>query len=221
MPAKSPPATPTSAPFILDPAVPYSPAADRNKAPIVAALQRLLSPQASVLEVASGTGQHAAHFAATQPSWQWQPSDADPHALPAIQAHTRGLPNVAAALHLDLLSPTWPAALAASAGTRDALYCANMLHIAPWATCAALMQLAAQQLKPQAGQLLIYGPFIVEGTPTAPSNLAFDANLKAQDSAWGLRTLAAVQREAQAVGLGLSHTLALPANNLLLVFHHS
>ncbi len=101
--------------------------------------------------------------------------------------------------------------------TVDAIYCANLLHISPWATCAALMQGAARHLS-AAGLLLLYGPYLVDGEITAPSNLAFDADLRARDPAWGLRRLADVVHEAQAVGLGLREHIAMPANNLLLVF---
>lgn len=193
-------------------APPFSPAADRNKTPILAALQALLPSTACVLEVASGTGQHAAHFAAHQPGWQWQPTDGDAAALPGIAAHGVGLPNVLVPLHLDVLAP-WPDAL----GSFDAVYCANMLHISPWPTCAALMRGAADHLVAD-GQLLLYGPFVVDDEPTAASNQAFDADLRARDPRWGLRRLADVIDTASAHGLVFDQRLPMPANNLLLVF---
>jgi Protein of unknown function (DUF938) len=177
--------------------LPFSPAAERNKAPILAALQRLLPPAASVLEIASGTGQHAQHFASACPGWVWQPTDAADDG----------------AQRLDVLQATWPLDRAPF----SAVYCANMLHIAPWPTCRALMAGAARHLV-AGGALMLYGPFRVDGVATAPSNEAFDADLRARDPHWGLRSLSAVEREALAVGLSLQQVLALPANNLLLVF---
>jgi SAM-dependent methyltransferase len=193
---------------------PFSPAAERNRAPILAVLQRLLPREAMVLEVAAGTGQHAAHFAAAEPRWLWQPTDAHEAALAGIAAHVAGLANVRPPLRLDVLAGhPWPGA----AASFDAVYCANMLHIAPWATCAALMRGAAGRLKP-GGRLLIYGPFLVDGEPPAPSNLAFDADLRGRDPAWGLRRLAAVQAEAAAAGLAFDQRIDMPANNLVLAF---
>jgi SAM-dependent methyltransferase len=196
--------------------LPFSPAADRNKQPILERLQRLLPAHAQVLEVASGTGQHAAHFAATQPGWQWQPTDYEAQALPTIAARCAPWPQVRPPIRLDVLQQPWPFEPHAF----DALYCANMLHISPWATCAGLMQGAAAHLHKQ-GVLLLYGPFLVEGEPTAPGNVAFDADLRARNPQWGLRTLAAVCAEARAVGLHLQARHAMPANNLLLAFSFS
>ena len=193
--------------------LPFSPAADRNKQPILDALQRLLPPAASVLEIASGTGQHAQHFASACPGWVWQPTDAtDAAALHAIDAHCRGLANVLPALRLDVLQQPWPADRA----PYNAVYCANMLHITPWPTCPALMKGAARHLS-SGGLLLLYGPFRIDGVPTAPSNEAFDAELKARNPALGLRLLSDVEREAAASGMALQEAMALPANNLLLV----
>lgn len=192
--------------------LPSSPAAERNKGPILAELRRRLPAQARVLEIASGTGQHAAHFAAAQAGWTWQPTEADAALLPVIAQRCQGLPNVRPALPLQLaLDAPLPAA------DFDALYCANLLHIAPWPTCAALMRCAQRQLG-AAGLLLVYGPFIVAGRPTAPSNLAFDADLRERNPAWGVRRLEDVQAEAAAVGLALDERVEMPANNLLLVF---
>lgn len=189
-----------------------SPAAERNKAPILEVLSALLPAEAGVLEIASGTGQHAAHFAAQQPGWRWQPTDVDATALPGIAAHSDKLANVHAPIQLDVLAP-WPRDL----GRFDAIYCANMLHISPWATCAALMAGAAAHLV-EGGRLLLYGPFIVDGEPTASSNMAFDADLKQRDAQWGLRTLAAVTQAASAAGLTFEQRFPMPANNLLLAF---
>ena len=190
-----------------------SAAAERNRAPILAVLQRVLPAHGVALEIASGTGQHVAHFAAALPAWQWQPSDGDARTLASIDAWCAGLANVRPAIALDVLRPQWDGA----PERVDAIVCANMLHISPWPTCAALMQGAARHLA-AAGLLVVYGPFLVDGTPTAASNLAFDADLRARDPAWGLRRLADVAREAGHAGLALRSREQMPANNLLLVF---
>lgn len=196
--------------------LPFSAAAQRNQGPILDVLQRVLPATATVLEIASGTGQHAAHFAAAQPSWQWQPTDVDAASLPAIARRCAQLPNVRPPLHLNVLAAPWPV----PTHSVDALYCANMLHISPWPTCAALMQGAARCLGTD-GWLVLYGPYLVDGEPTAPSNLAFDADLRSRNPAWGLRRLADVIDEASAVGLALDRRVAMPANNLLLVFRRA
>ncbi len=190
----------------------HSPAADRNKGPIAAELQRVLPPQGTLLEIASGTGQHAAHLAAVLPGWQWQPSDADPGAQASVAAWCEGLHNVRPPLTLDVMAPHWPEA----PPTVDAIFCANLLHIAPWPVCAALMQGAARHLA-AAGLLVLYGPYLQDDVPTAASNLAFDADLRARNPAWGLRRLADVLVQAGAAGLRLQERVALPSNNLLLV----
>ena len=191
----------------------HSPAAERNKAPILAVLERVLPTRAAVLEIASGTGQHAAHFAAAQPGWDWQPSDVDARSLAAIAAHASGVANVRPALPLDVRAVPWPAAI----GRFDAVYCANMIHIAPWATCGALMHGAARHLI-EGGVLLLYGPYLVDGEATAPSNLAFDLDLRRRDASWGLRRLAAVVDEAARAGLAFEERIGMPANNFMLVF---
>jgi SAM-dependent methyltransferase len=196
--------------------LPFSPAAQRNQGPILDVLRRVLPAQARVLEVACGTGQHAAHFAAQQPGWRWQPSDGDARSLPGLAARCRDLPNVRPPVLLDVLvqrPDAWPGA----PGGFDAVYCANMLHISPWATCAALMRGAATCLA-AGGVLVLYGPFFVDGEPPAPGNLAFDVDLRERDGAWGVRRLAAVTQEAHAVGLAFEERVDMPANNLMLVF---
>jgi hypothetical protein len=196
--------------------LPFSPAADRNKAPILQALRRLLPASASVLEIAAGTGQHAHHFAGACPGWVWQPTDAvDAASVQAIDARCQGLANVMPARRLDVQEQPWSLG-AAAPSPYSAIYCANLLHISPWPTCAALMTGAALHLA-AGGFVLIYGPFRIDGRATAPSNEAFDADLKARHPEWGLRSLAAVEREAAARGLTLQEVVDLPANNLLLV----
>jgi hypothetical protein len=175
--------------------LPHSPAADRNKDAILGVMQRLLPPDAAVLEVASGT-------------------DADADALAGIARRCAALPNVRPPLLLDVVASPWPLQPDARF---DAVFSANMLHISPWATCAGLMRGAATHLVP-GGQLLIYGPFIVDDAPTAPSNLAFDADLRARNPAWGLRRLPDVIAAAAGAGLDFRERIPMPANNLMLVF---
>jgi len=201
------------------PATALSTAADRNKQPILQVLLRLLPASGHALEIASGTGQHVAWFAAAMPGWIWQPTDADPSALAAIVEHVNeaGATNVRPPLRLDVMAPKWPADTTEFADAFDAIYCANMLHISPWATCAALMQGAARHLAP-AGVLVTYGPYFEDEVPAAPSNLAFDQSLRARNPAWGIRQLRDVKSEAQRAGLAMRERHAMPANNLLLVF---
>ncbi|MDZ7592723.1 MAG: DUF938 domain-containing protein [Rubrivivax sp.] len=199
--------------------LPHSPAAERNREPILQVLRRLLPPVACVLEVASGTGQHAAHFAVAQPGWSWQPTEADAAALPAIAARCAGLAGVHAPLVLDVMRQPWPLPTQEGAKAFDAVFCANLLHIAPGSTCAALMAGAARHLAP-GGLLVLYGPFFVDGEIPSPGNLAFDADLRSRDRAWGLRRLAEVADEARRAGLALERRFDMPANNLMLVFRH-
>ena len=189
-----------------------SPPAERNRGPILAELQRLLPARGLALEVASGTGQHAAHFAAGLPGWRWQPTDSEPKASASIAAWCDGLANVLPPLPLDVQSATWTGVPAQV----DAVYCANLLHISPWATCAALMQGTARHQSAQ-GLLLLYGPYLVDGEPTAPGNTAFDADLRSRNPEWGLRRLVDVMQQAAAAGLQLRERVSMPANNLLLV----
>lgn len=193
-----------------------SPAAERNKEPILTVLRQLLPERARVLEIASGTGQHAAWFAAGMPGWTWQPTDLQADALPAIEAWTAetGAANVLPPLRLDVLDAAWPLD---STPPYDAVYCANMLHIAPWACCVGLMQGAARHLVPQ-GLLVTYGPYLENGTPTSPGNLAFDESLRRENAAWGIRRREDVQQEAWRAGFVLRERHAMPANNLLLVW---
>lgn len=193
--------------------LPHSPAAERNAPPILTLLQAWLPGPARVLELASGTGQHAAHFAAARPDWQWQPSEPQAVLLPAIAARCAGLPNALQPLPLDVMAAPWPAPVAAF----DALFCANLLHISPWPVTAAVMRGAAACLVP-GGVLVVYGPFVIEGEPLAPSNADFDADLRQRNAQWGLRHLHEVIHAARQAGLHLEERVAMPANNLLLRF---
>jgi len=193
----------------------HSPAAERNRDPILAVLREWLPERGDALEIASGSGQHAVYFAAALSGWRWQPSDASPEALASIAAwrDDDALPGLAAPITLDVLLRPWPV----TAQGFDAVFCANLLHIAPWPTCNALMHEGARCLKP-GGQLLLYGPYLVPGRPTAPSNLTFDAQLRARNPTWGLRDLGAVVEQAHQAGLVLREHRAMPANNLMLRF---
>ena len=204
------------------PATSFSPAADRNKQVILDVLRKVLPERGHALEIASGTGQHAAWFAAAMPAWTWQPTDAEESALPSIAARTEeaGLANVRPPRQLDVRAPQWPTGGAPFGEPFDAVYCANMLHISPWATCAGLMQGCARHLAPR-GLLVLYGPYLEDEVPTAPGNRAFDRSLRAQNPEWGIRRLEDVQREAQRAGLSLRERHAMPANNLVLVFRRS
>ena len=199
----------------------YSPAAERNQAPILAQLQRLLPARGRLLEIAAGTGQHAVHCAAGLPGWTWQPTDPTAEALRSIAAWSAQAPSpgLLPPLQLDVLAEPWPLA-AGGAEPWQAVYCANLLHIAPWACCTALMRGAAQRLS-AGGQLITYGPYLVAGVATSPGNLAFDADLRARDPQWGLRWLHDVVAEAAAAGLRMQEQVEMPANNRLLVFHHA
>lgn len=199
--------------------LPFSPAAERNQQPILEVLRRVLPPQGLALEIAAGTGQHAVHFAASLPAWNWQPTDQDPAMLPVIAARAReaGLSNVRAPLRLDVLSPPWPGDGSAFDTPFDAIFCANMLHISPWATCTALMRGAARYLGPH-GMLITYGPYLEDDVPTSEGNLRFDESLRGTHPDWGIRRLGAVAEQAALVGMGLRARHAMPANNLLLIW---
>lgn len=194
----------------------FSPAAERNKQPILKVLRQVLPDCGNALEIASGTGQHVAWFATSLPHWTWQPSDAQPSALNAIAARVaqQGLTNVRAPMLLDVMAPRW----LPDDARFDLIFCANMLHIAPWATCAALMRGSTRHLTP-GGQLITYGPYLENAVPTSDGNLAFDQSLRAQNPDWGIRSREDVAREAARVGLQLSARHAMPANNLLLVWN--
>jgi SAM-dependent methyltransferase len=189
-----------------------APAAGRNAGPIREVLADLL-PAGLVLEVASGTGQHAAHMAAAFPHVTWQPSDADPVALTSIAAWVAesSLANLRAPIELDVEVEPWPLSSA------DAIVCINLLHIAPWSAALALFRGAARLLGP-GGLLYTYGPYRFDGQFTSPSNAAFDASLRLQDAAWGVRDLRDLEAAARAAGLRLADTIRMPANNHSLVF---
>jgi hypothetical protein len=196
----------------------YSPAADRNKQAILDVLVRVLPKSGNALEIASGTGQHVAWFAAGLPAWTWQPSDAQADGFESITvwADQQGVRNVRAPVLLDVMAPGWSPAQV-DFGPFDLIYCANMLHISPWATCAALMRGGAKHLDP-GGRLITYGPYLEDAVPTSPGNLAFDQSLRERNPTWGIRRLEDVEAQAHEAGLQLHARHAMPANNLLLVW---
>ncbi len=204
------------APFVFDgagDAKRHAPATLRNRDAIADVLRRFLPGSGVVLEVASGTGEHIVHFAGLFSGLSWQPSDPDPAALASIAAWSQdyGGANLRPALLLDAATPRWPVDRA------DAILCCNMIHIAPWTACVGLMRGAAACLAP-GGRLFLYGPFLEDDVPTAASNLAFDESLRARNAAWGVRHLNDVAAAAARHGLALEHKLAMPANNLMLLF---
>ncbi len=190
----------------------HAPAVARNRAAILDALRPHLPARGLVLEVASGSGEHTAHFAEALPHLAFQPSDPDPAARSSIDAWGQDLVNVRPALTLDAAVETWPIERA------DAVVCINMIHIAPWEATAGLISGAARRLPP-GGTLFLYGPYLRSGVPTAPGNAAFDQDLRARNPAWGLRSLDAVAELAAAHGLPAPQIVEMPANNLSLVFH--
>ncbi|HEX8381117.1 MAG TPA: DUF938 domain-containing protein [Allosphingosinicella sp.] len=190
-----------------------SPAAERNREPILEVLRKHLPERGRLLEIASGTGEHAAFFAAAFPDLLFQPSDPDPAALASIEAWRveEGPPNLLQPVRLDASVAAWPVEAA------DAILCVNMVHISPWSATEGLMRGAGRLLGPGA-PLVLYGPYRRGGVPTAPSNEAFDQSLRVRNPEWGLRDLESVQAEAGKNGLRLERLVEMPANNLALVF---
>lgn len=190
-----------------------SPAAARNAAPILAVLRDVLPERGRVLELASGSGEHALHFARALPGLVWQPSDPSPQARASIAAwrDAEGPDNLLAPIALDVIRRPWPVA------EFTALVSINLLHISPWEATQALLAEAGERL-PSEGRLVVYGPFKRDGAHTAPSNAAFDTDLRRRDPAWGIRDLAMVEAEARRHGLVLTRVVEMPANNLSLVF---
>jgi hypothetical protein len=193
-----------------------SPPTARNRRPILDVLGPRLAPGTRVLEVASGAGEHAVFLAAALPGVSWRPTDRDDEALASIAAWRAqaALPNLAPPVRLDVADrATWPAEPC------DAIVCINMVHISPWAATEGLVAMAEARLPP-GGRLILYGPYIEADVPTAPSNVAFDESLKARDPAWGIRDLADVAALAASHGLAFAERIAMPANNLIVIFQN-
>lgn len=201
-----------------------SPSTARNREPILAVLREQLPSEALVLELASGSGEHGVYFTQAMPGWQWQPSDTEPRALVSIDAWRRHSQeagpgnergdNLLAPLALDVTA-AWPDEWPAQ--RFDAIVAINLVHISPWRVTEALMQQAGEYLKDN-GVLFLYGPCRRNGQHTAPSNQAFDTDLKRRDPAWGVRDLEDVEAEAATSGLVLDQVVEMPANNLSVIF---
>ena len=194
----------------------HAPATLRNRQAIAEQLKTALPASGRVLEIASGTGEHVSFFAGLFPRLDWQPSEPDPMLRQSIVAYGQdsGLANLAPPLDLDVTRRPWPVEAVA------AILCVNLLHIAPWAVTEALMAGAGEALPPGA-PLMIYGPFMREGRHTAESNAAFDRGLRAENPAWGVREMEAVEDLAKQHGLALADVAAMPANNFFLRFERA
>ena len=192
-----------------------SPAAERNKDPILAVLKSVLPPHGTVLEIASGTGEHVEHFARHVPGLVWQPSDPSPEARESIDERCKdaALPNLHLALALDAAQAPWPVERA------DAIVCINMIHISPWEATTGLMRGASRVLG-RGGVLVTYGPYRRGGAHTAQSNEAFDRDLRSRNPAWGVRDVDDVTAEATRCAFERVDIVTMPANNFTLVFRH-
>lgn len=190
-----------------------SPAALRNRDPILAVLKTVLPARGTVLEIASGSGEHITHFAAALPALTWQPSDPSGQARASIAAWLAAdrPANVLPPLEIDSAAARWPVDHA------DAILAINMVHISPWAATLGLLAGASRRL-PAGGPLFLYGPYRRGAVPLAPSNIAFDADLQARNPEWGIRDLDTVTAVADSLGLSLERVVEMPANNLSVVF---
>ncbi len=212
----------------------HAPATSRNRDAILAVLRDVLPPTGLVLEIASGTGEHAAYFARSLPRLEWQPTDPDPDALASIDAWrvTEDLPNLRQPLALNAAAPDWPVERADAVvcinnhsnscdpqktAIYDACVCINMVHISDWAATLGLFEGCAKMLKSGA-PLVLYGPYMEDGIETAQSNLEFDQSLKQRNPAWGLRNVTDVDEVAAAQGFERTNRYEMPANNLVLVY---
>jgi hypothetical protein len=192
------------------------PATERNRAPILEVLGRVLPPRGTVLEIASGSGEHGVFFARALPLLTWQPSDPELLHVASIDAwrESERLENIRPALRLDVHTQPWPIE------HLDAIFCANMIHIAPWSACVALFEGASACLR-EGAPLVLYGPFREGGVHTAPSNESFDRSLQARDPRWGVRDLDEVIALARTHGLVHDESVRMPANNLTAIFRLS
>jgi len=195
----------------------YAPATQRNRDPILAVLRRVLPASGAVLEIASGTGEHAVWIAANLPGLVIQPSDPDPDNRASIAAWTgfTGVANVRTPLALDVTAPDWHTG-AGIPPDIAAILCINMIHITPWAATLGLVR-GAGALLPPGGVLYLYGAYKRGGAHTAPSNASFDRSLRARDPDWGVRDLEAVTGAAESAGLGPESVIEMPANNLSVI----
>lgn len=207
----------------------YAPATERNREPILEVLKQVLPPNGTVLEVASGTGEHAVFFAPRLSTRQWLPSDHDPQLRASIEAWRAYQPadNLYPPLELDASAPVWPVEAEYSSELANsfdfdkypliAIVNINMIHISPWSSCLGLLS-GAGRILPTGGKLYLYGPFKQKGNHTSQSNIAFDQALRSQNPEWGVRDLDDVVAAAQAQNLTFLKTYQMPANNLSVVF---
>ena len=197
----------------------------RNHKPIWAVLEKfLVGKSGDVVEAGSGTGQHVVHFASHTPDLTWWPSDLNENHLKSIEAWRAhaGLPNIRPPLRIDLTDPAWCPEMHDGSGPTEllAVFCANVVHIAPWRVAEGLFAGTARYLRSD-GRVFLYGPFKRDGKHTALSNAVFDTSLREQDPDWGVRDIADIEKLAAGVGLALIETVQMPANNLILVFGRS
>ncbi len=194
----------------------HASAAARNTVPILDVLGAILPETGRALEIASGTGQHAAAFAGAFPGIGWQPSDRDAAARNSIAAWVveSGLGNLLPPVDIDVMNAGWPDTVA---GELDLIVCINMIHISPWEACEGLMDGAGKLLR-EGGLLYLYGPYKRDGGHTAPSNAAFDESLRGRNPAWGIRDMGDVEAAAGGRGMALENTVAMPANNFSVIF---
>jgi len=193
--------------------------ADRNRDDILVVLREFVPEDGSVLEIASGAGQHATSFAAAFASLVWQPSEYDPDRIEIMRTRFSGLdlPNLRAPVALDVGAATWPVERDWPGPPIHMIYNVNMIHIAPWSVCLGLLAGAARIL-PEEGVLFLYGPFNRDGAFTSDGNAAFDRSLRGRNPAWGLRDLSKVCDAADEAGLALDQVIEMPVNNLSVVF---
>lgn len=206
-----------SKPFVFDDtgeAKRYAPATQRNREVIAEVLERILPSQGTVLEIASGTGEHLIHFAQSFPHLNWQPSDYDDAGLASIAAWSAeaGLPNILPQVRIDATSADWPLI------SVDAILCINMIHISPWEATQGLMA-GAGRLLAIGAPLYLYGPYRQHGVPLAEGNVSFDTSLKERNPDWGLRYVEDVAAQGVGAGLNLESIEPMPANNLSLIFY--
>jgi len=194
----------------------YAPASARNRDPLLQVLKSLLPQTGTILEIASGTGEHACYFAPAFGTAIWQPTDTDESAIASINAHRQAEApaNLAPALHLNVMEPEWPVNAA------DAVLCVNMVHIAPWACCENLLRGCAHVLSPGA-PLVLYGPFKQDGTHTAPSNAEFDQTLRGENAKWGIRDIGEIAEAGKASGLTIEDPIAMPSNNFCVILRQT
>ena len=195
----------------------YAPATERNREPILKVLKRILPPQGNILEIASGTGEHAVFFASRLAPCLWIPSDRDPLLRDSITAwkESREIDNLTAPLAIDASESQW--VIETTEIKINAIVNINMIHISPWKSCLGLMAGAGRILS-SGGILYLYGPYKRGGKHTAPSNASFDLSLRGSNSSWGVRNLEDVGEVAKAAGLVLQEIVAMPANNLSVIF---